>query len=58
MIEKTGLLQENITHPTAGFEVFVNKKVTFNCSINEMRILAHFGMISPPFFKPISVGYV
>ena len=24
-----------ITHPTAGFEVFVNKKPTFNCSIND-----------------------
>ena len=24
----------------------------------EMRILAHFGMRSPPFFKPVSVGYV
>ena len=33
---------------------------TQNFTINkyEMRILAHFGMISPPFFKPISVGYV
>ena len=35
MIEKTWLLQESITHPTAGFEVFVNKKPTFNCSIND-----------------------
>ena len=35
MIEKTWLLQESITHPTAGFEVFVNKNPTFNCSIND-----------------------
>ena len=35
MIEKTWLLQESITHPTTGFEVFVNKKPTFNCSIND-----------------------
>ena len=35
MIEKTWLLQESITHPTTGFDVFVNKKPTFNCSIND-----------------------
>ena len=35
MIEKTWLLQESITHPTKSFEVFVNKKPTFNCSIND-----------------------
>eukprot|EP00493_Phyllostaurus_siculus_P005385 UN05425 len=33
MIEKTWLLQESITHPTAVFKVFVNKKPTFNCFI-------------------------
>ena len=32
-IEKTWLLQESITNPTTSFEVFVNKKLTFNCSI-------------------------
>ena len=35
MIEKTCLLQESITHSTAGFEVFANKKRTFNCFIND-----------------------
>ena len=30
MIEKTWLLQESITNPTTSFEVFVNKKLTFN----------------------------
>ena len=35
MIEKTWLLQESITQPTTSFEVFVNKKPTFNCSIND-----------------------
>ena len=29
------LLQESITHPTTGFAVIVNKKPTFNCSIND-----------------------
>ena len=35
MIEKARLLQESITHPKTDFELVANKKLTFNCSIND-----------------------
>ena len=35
MIEKARLLQESITHPKTDFELVTNKKLTFNCSIND-----------------------
>ena len=44
MIEKTWLLQKSITQLTAGFEVFVNKKHAFNCSINDAGTTIFFDM--------------
>ena len=40
MLEKTWLLQESIIHPTAGFQVFVNKEPTFNFSMSSVDMYA------------------
>ena len=49
--------QSYIQFPKKTFSSIVNQNLRI-FPMNEMWILAHFGMRSPPFFKPISVGYV